>query len=285
MVSLVLFDDQFEVVYHRRDIKAIPALSTKEYYVRGSTALVDAIGRGIRKIVNVYKALGDDNVPEKTVFVITTDGQENASKEFDSHTLKRLVQQQQEKYGWEFMFLGANIDAFATSESMGFKETHTANVKYSKSGMRSQFDVVERALFRYRNDDKNFSDALLDIEGNEEAKEKKKYTSFLEAGTKLPMMYMPDAIRATIELMEAPALNISVRTSYNLAAMSFAPEEIASSIQRIIPSFEISYKSDYRQQIANSWPQSIDDSKAREDWGWKHEYDLDKMTQDMLQNI
>ena len=123
---------------------------------------------------SVYKALGDDNVPEKTVFVITTDGQENASKEFDSHTLKRLVQQQQEKYGWEFMFLGANIDAFATSESMGFKETHTANVKYSKSGMRSQFDVVERALFRYRNDDKNFSDALLDIEGNEEAKEKKK---------------------------------------------------------------------------------------------------------------
>lgn len=174
LVSLVLFDDQFEVVYHRRDIKAIPALSTKEYFVRGSTALVDAIGRGIRKIVNVYKALGDDNVPEKTVFVITTDGQENASKEFDSNTLKRLVQQQQEKYGWEFMFLGANIDAFATAESMGFKETHTANVKYSKSGMRSQFDVMERALFRYRNDDKNFSDALLDIEGNEDAKEKKK---------------------------------------------------------------------------------------------------------------
>jgi uncharacterized protein YegL len=174
LVSLVLFDDQFEVVYHRRDIKAIPALSTKEYFVRGSTALVDAIGRGIRKIVNVYKALGDDNVPEKTVFVITTDGQENASKEFDSRTLKRLVQQQQEKYGWEFMFLGANIDAFATAESMGFKETHTANVKYSKSGMRSQFDVMERALFRYRNDDKNFSDALLDIEGNEDAKEKKK---------------------------------------------------------------------------------------------------------------
>lgn len=174
LVSLVLFDDQFEVVYHRRDIKAIPGLSTKEYFVRGSTALVDAIGRGIRKIVNVYKAIGEDNIPEKTVFVVTTDGQENASKEFDSHTLKRLVQQQQEKYGWEFMFLGANIDAFATSESMGFKETHTANVKYSKSGMRSQFDVVERALFRYRNDDKNFADALLDIEGNEDAKEKKK---------------------------------------------------------------------------------------------------------------
>jgi uncharacterized protein YegL len=174
LVSLVLFDDQFEVVYHRRDIKAIPALSTKEYFVRGSTALVDAIGRGIRKIVNVYKALGDDNVPEKTVFVITTDGQENASKEFDSHTLKRLVQQQQEKYGWEFMFLGANIDAFATAQNMGFKETHTANVQYSKTGMRSQYDVLGRALFRYRNDDKNFADELLEIRGNEEAKDKKK---------------------------------------------------------------------------------------------------------------
>jgi len=118
-----------------------------------------------------------------------------------------------------------------------------------------------------------------------EAKEKKKYTSFLEAGTKLPMMYMPDAIRATIELMEAPAEKISVRTSYNLAAMSFSPEEIAGSIQKMIPGFHINYKPDYRQQIANSWPQSIDDSMARSDWGWKHEYDLDKMTQDMLQNI
>ena len=99
------------------------------------------------------------------------------------------------------------------------------------------------------------------------------------------MMYMPDAIRATIELMEAPAKNISVRTSYNLSAMSFAPEDIAASIKKIVPAFEISYKSDYRQQIANSWPQSIDDSKAREDWGWKQEYDLDRMTKDMLENI
>lgn len=118
-----------------------------------------------------------------------------------------------------------------------------------------------------------------------EAKEKQKYTSFLEAGTKLPMMYMPDAIRATIELMEAPAEKISVRTSYNLAAMSFSPEEIAGSIQQVIPGFQINYKPDYRQQIANSWPQSIDDSTARTDWGWNHEYDLDKMTRDMLQNI
>ncbi len=123
------------------------------------------------------------------------------------------------------------------------------------------------------------------IEIYHEAKEKKKYTSFLDADTKLPMMYMPDAIRATIELMEAPADKLTVRTSYNLAAMSFSPKEIAGSIQKSIPEFKITYKPDYRQQIANSWPQSIDDAQARVDWGWKHEYDLDKMTQDMLQNI
>lgn len=123
------------------------------------------------------------------------------------------------------------------------------------------------------------------IEIYHEAKEKKKYTSFLEADTKLPMMYMPDAIRATIELMEAPADKLTVRTSYNLAAMSFSPKEIAGSIQKSIPEFQITYKPDYRQQIANSWPQSIDDAQARVDWGWKHEYDLDKMTHDMLQNI
>jgi threonine 3-dehydrogenase len=86
-------------------------------------------------------------------------------------------------------------------------------------------------------------------------------------------------------LMEAPADKLTVRTSYNLAAMSFSPKEIAGSIQKSIPEFQITYKPDYRQQIANSWPQSIDDAQARVDWGWKHEYDLDKMTQDMLQNI
>ena len=118
-----------------------------------------------------------------------------------------------------------------------------------------------------------------------EAKEKMKYTSYLEANSRLPMMYMPDAIRATIELMEAPADQITVRTSYNLAAMSFSPEEIALSIKKQLPAFEIAYKPDYRQHIANSWPRSIDDSKARVDWGWKHEYDLDRMTADMLQNI
>jgi len=118
-----------------------------------------------------------------------------------------------------------------------------------------------------------------------EALEHKKYECFLEEDTYLPMMYMPDAIRATIELMEAPAEKINIRTSYNVGAMSFSPKEIALAIQQHIPDFNISYAPDYRQQIANSWPQSIDDSVAIADWGWKPEYDLAKMTADMLQNL
>lgn len=118
-----------------------------------------------------------------------------------------------------------------------------------------------------------------------EALEEKKYTSFLAAGTFLPMMYMPDAIRATIELMEADAGKISVRTSYNIAAISFSPKEIAAEIKKHIPGFVMEYEPDYRQAIADSWPQSIDDSVARKDWGWKHEYDLPRITADMLDNL
>ncbi len=118
-----------------------------------------------------------------------------------------------------------------------------------------------------------------------EALEQKKYECFLQQDTYLPMMYMPDAIRATIELMEAPAEKISVRTSYNLSGMSFSPTEIAAAIKKHIPAFEITYKPDYRQAIANSWPQSIDDTVARTDWGWKEEYNLDAMVNDMLKNL
>ena len=108
------------------------------------------------------------------------------------------------------------------------------------------------------------------------------YKCYLKPDTYLPMMYMPDALRATLELMEAPAEAVSVRTSYNIAGMSFSPEEIAASIQKHIPNFSIQYQSDYRQAIAESWPQSIDDSVANADWGWKPAFDLDKMTVDML---
>ena len=118
-----------------------------------------------------------------------------------------------------------------------------------------------------------------------EALENKDYKCPLKEDTYLPMMYMPDAIRATIELMEAPADKISVRTSYNISAMSFSPKDIAAEIEKHIPEFKIIYQPDYRQAIAESWPQSIDDSVASADWGWKPEYNIERMTKDMLDNL
>ncbi len=111
------------------------------------------------------------------------------------------------------------------------------------------------------------------------------YDCFLKEDTFLPMMYMPDAIRATIELMEAPIDQIKVRTSYNISGMSFSPKEIAEEIKKHIPEFSIKYEPDYRQQIAESWPQSIDDSVANSDWGWNPQFDLCEMTKDMLENL
>ena len=111
------------------------------------------------------------------------------------------------------------------------------------------------------------------------------YPCFLERDEALPMMYMPDAVRATIELMEAPAERISERGSYNLAGFSFTPAEIAAKIRTHLPGFEIAYKPDFRQKIAEGWPNSIDDSLARADWNWRPEYDLAAMTEDMLANL
>lgn len=117
------------------------------------------------------------------------------------------------------------------------------------------------------------------------ALKEKHYSCFLAEGTRLPMMYMDDAIKATIELMEAPKESISCRYGYNLAAMSFTPAEIASEIQKHIPEFTISYKPDFRQDIASTWSETIDDSLARKDWSWKPGYDLTNMTEDMLKQL
>jgi nucleoside-diphosphate-sugar epimerase len=111
------------------------------------------------------------------------------------------------------------------------------------------------------------------------------YTSFLAQDTALPMMYMPDAIRATLELMEAPADTVRERQSYNLAGISFTPADIAQAIRRQVPGFAIDYAPDFRQAIADSWPRSIDDSAAQRDWHWRAQYDLDAMVTDMLVNL
>ena len=112
-----------------------------------------------------------------------------------------------------------------------------------------------------------------------------KYECFLSENTELPMMYMPDAIRATIKLMEAPSKNIKIRSSYNLSGINFTPEQLSREIKKYIPKFCISYRSDFRQEIADSWPSSINDSDARNDWGWAPEYNLEKMTKDMVINL
>lgn len=112
-----------------------------------------------------------------------------------------------------------------------------------------------------------------------------KYECFLLENTLLPMMFMPDAIRATIDLVEAPAEKVKIRSSYNLSGISFDPKGLAAEIKKHIPEFSITYMPDFRQQIAESWPGSIDDAEARADWGWKHEYDISKMTDIMLKEI
>lgn len=118
-----------------------------------------------------------------------------------------------------------------------------------------------------------------------QALETGKYECFLSENTALPMMYMDDAIRATINLMQADSNKLSIRTSYNLNALSFTPKELAEAIKKHFPGFGISYKPDFRQEIANTWPASIDDSVAQKDWGWKPEFDLDGMTRTMLENL
>lgn len=118
-----------------------------------------------------------------------------------------------------------------------------------------------------------------------QALEKKEYECFLSKDTYLPMMYINDAIKATIDLMDAEKEDVKIRSSYNIAAISFTPDEIYKEIKKHLPEFSISYNPDFRQKIADSWPDSIDDSAARNDWGWSHDFDLEKMTEDILMNL
>ncbi|MBZ9652878.1 NAD-dependent epimerase/dehydratase family protein [Psychroflexus montanilacus] len=123
------------------------------------------------------------------------------------------------------------------------------------------------------------------IEIFHEALKSQKYTSFLSAETALPMMYMDDAIHATISIMDAPSDSVKIRSSYNLAGVSFTPEELYKEIKKQIPDFELAYETDFRQAIADSWPNSIDDTEARTDWGWRHDFNLEMIVKEMLEGV
>ena len=146
LVSLVLFDDRQEVLYDRIPIEKVPVLTDKEYYARGCTALLDAMGGAIHHIGNVHKYAREEDVPEKTVFVITTDGLENASRVYSADKVREMVRHEQDKYGWEFLFLGANIDAVETARTYGLREGHAVRFHNDKEGVELNYKVMSETI-------------------------------------------------------------------------------------------------------------------------------------------
>ena len=146
IVSTVLFDNERDVIHDRVDIQNVQPMTRKEYYVRGCTALLDAVGKAIHHIGNVHKYAREEDRPEKTLFVITTDGMENASREYSYDRLKKMIQRQKEKYGWEFIFLGANIDAAKEAARFGISEDHAANYHADRKGTAVIYEAVNEAV-------------------------------------------------------------------------------------------------------------------------------------------
>ena len=150
VVSTVLFDNECEVIHDRMDIQKIEPMTRKEYYVRGCTALLDAVGGAIHHIGNVHKYAREEDRPEKTLFVITTDGMENASSKYSYDRVKMMIQRQQEKYGWEFIFLGANIDAAREAARFGIREDHAANYHADSVGTAVIYEAMSEAVCSVR---------------------------------------------------------------------------------------------------------------------------------------
>ena len=150
LVSLVLFDDMSEVIFDRVDIKDIPPLTDKEYYARGCTALIDALGSSIHHIGNVHKYARPDDVPNKTMFIITTDGLENASKMYSSNKVKAMITRQKQRYNWEFLFLGANIDAVETAKRYGINRDRAVRFHNDPQGINLNYTSLSEAVSNYR---------------------------------------------------------------------------------------------------------------------------------------
>ena len=150
LVSTVLFDNDSEVIHDRVNIQKIEPMTHKEYYVRGCTALLDAVGGAIHHIGNVHKYAREEDRPEKTLFVITTDGMENASRKYSYDRLKAMIERQKEKYGWEFLFLGANIDAAKEAARFGIGADHAANYHADSKGTNVIYETVSEAITQVR---------------------------------------------------------------------------------------------------------------------------------------
>lgn len=150
LVSTVLFSDNSKVIHDRVDIRKIEPLTDRQYYVEGCTALIDAIGGAIHHIGNVHKYAREEDVPEHTIFVITTDGMENASHKYSSDQVKAMVKCQKEKYGWEFLFLGANIDAVETAAHFGIMEDRAVTFHNDAKGQQLNYEVVSKTMSAFR---------------------------------------------------------------------------------------------------------------------------------------
>ena len=150
LVSTVLFDNESVVIHDRLPLEDVPPMTEKEYFTLGCTALLDAVGGAIHHIGNIHKYARREDVPEKTMFIITTDGYENASRRYDYETVRRMIQRQKEKYGWEFLFLGANIDAVETAGHLGIAPDRAVNYHCDSEGTRLNYEVVGQAVAAVR---------------------------------------------------------------------------------------------------------------------------------------
>ena len=146
LVSVVLFDDRFEVLYDRMDIRKVEPMNDRQYYVRGCTALLDALGGAIHHIGNIHKYARHDDVPEKTLFIITTDGMENASRQYSYDQVRMMVERQKDTYHWEFLFLGANMDAIKVARRFGIQANRAVNYECDSEGTALNFEVMSRAV-------------------------------------------------------------------------------------------------------------------------------------------
>ena len=167
-VSTVLFDNYSEVIHDRVDINRVEPMTRQQYQVRGCTALLDAIGGAIHHIGNVHKYARKEDVPANTIFVITTDGYENASHNYSSQRVKEMIKRQTEKYGWEFIFLAANIDAVETADNLGIRRERAGNYKYTREGVGASYAVMCEAVTTIRSGCADKMDLGKIIEDNEE---------------------------------------------------------------------------------------------------------------------